>query len=175
MSSSKSKARHHPDEIAPTPERRRQSLIERAAQVIADEQGRVARPYRAPDTLTLLLRKNRITPEMHQAGEDFHALFLTAQFQPLRAADLARLPDGMRELPLTLAQVEARKKVWDALKRLGGMTAPAGSCVWHVVGCEWTMKDWALRQGWNGRYFSQEAASGILVGALGVLQAHFGL
>ena len=175
MSSSKARVEHHPDDIAPTPERRKQSLIERAAQVIADEEGRVSRPYRAPDTLTLLLRKSRITPEMHQAGEDFHALFVTAQFQALRAADLARLPDGVRELPLTLAQVEARKKIWEALKRLGGLTAPAGSCIWHVVGCEWTLKDWALRQGWNGRYFSQEAASGILVGALGVLQAHFGL
>jgi len=166
---------HHPDDIAPTPERRRQSLIERAAQVIADEQGRVARPYRAPDTLTILLRKSRITPEMHQAGEDFHALFTTANFQGLRAADLNRLPDGVRELPLTLAQTEARKKVWEALKTLGGLAAPAGSCVWHVVGCEWTLKDWALRQGWNGRHYSQEAASGILLGALGVLQAHFGL
>jgi hypothetical protein len=93
----------------------------------------------------------------------------------LRVPDLTRLPQGMRELPISLAQAEARKKVWLALKTLGGMAAPAGSCVWHVVGCEWTVKDWALREGWNGRSISQEVAAGILVGSLGVLQAHFGL
>src|ERR1700731_4295210 len=47
-------------------------------------------------------------------------------------------------------------------------------CVWHVIGCEWTMREWALREGWGGRPLSQETASGILIGALGVLQAHYG-
>ena len=58
---------------------------------------------------------------------------------------------------------------------LGGMASPAGSCVWHVVGCEWTVKDWALSRGWNGRPLRLETASGILVGSLGMLQGHFGL
>ena len=175
MSGSRAKFEHHPDDIAPTPERRRQSLIERAAQVIADEEGRVSRPYRAPDTLTLLLRKSRITPEMHQAGEDFHALFMTAQLETLRAADLHRLPDGMRELNITLRQAEARKEIWRIMKTLGGIASPAGSCVWHVVGSAVTLKEWALHHGWNSRALSQEAASGVLIGVLGALQAHFGL
>lgn len=175
MSRGKMKRADRPDGIAPTPERRTQGLIERAACVIADEEGRVSRPYCAPDTLTVMLRKNTITAAMHQAGEDFHALFITAQLETLRAADLLRLPDGMRELPLTLAQAEARKKVWLVLKTLGGMSSPAGSCLWHVVGCEWTLKDWARREGWNGRHLSQESASGVLIGSLAVLQAHFGL
>jgi hypothetical protein len=161
--------------LAPTPERMAQGAVERLPHAIADDDGRPARPYRALDTLGTMLRKGSITAEMHQAGEDFHALFMTAQLDPMRVPDLTRLPQGIHELPMTLAQAEARKQVWLALKSLGGMSAPAGSCVWHVVGCEWTLKDWALRQGWNRRSISQEIASGILVGSLGVLQAYFGL
>jgi hypothetical protein len=35
------------------------------------------------------------------------------------------------------------------------------------------LKEWALEQGWSGRRVSQEAASGILVAALGALETHF--
>lgn len=87
------------------------------------------------------------------------------------------MPSGVRAggLSPSLAQVDARAKVWTALEVLGGIASPAGSCVWHVVGSEWSVKDWALRQGWGGRSLSQEAAAGILVGALGTLQGHFRL
>jgi hypothetical protein len=171
----KRKARTRPDELAPSPERLTQGPVERLPQPIADEAGRPARPYRAVDTLTAMLRKRTITPAMHQAGEDFHALFMTAQLETLRAADLHRLPDGMRELNITLRQAEARKQIWHILKTLGGVSSPAGSCVWHVVGSAVTLKEWALHHGWNGRVLSPEAASGVLIGALGALQAQFGL
>jgi hypothetical protein len=42
-----------------------------------------------------------------------------------------------------------------------------------VLGWERSLKEWALEQGWNGRRVSQEAASGILIAALGALEAHF--
>lgn len=122
-----------------------------------------------------MLRKGTITAAMHQAGEDFHLLFMAAQLEPLRAADLARMPDGVRDLPISLRQAEARKKVWRALRTVGGVSSPAGSCLWHVVGCAATVKEWALHRGWNERPLSPEAASGILIGALGALQAYFGL
>jgi hypothetical protein len=38
---------------------------------------------------------------------------------------------------------------------------------------ERSLKEWALEQGWNGRRVTQEAASGILIAALGTLEAHF--
>jgi len=44
-----------------------------------------------------------------------------------------------------------------------------------VLGCGWTLKAWSLRAGWNGRALSPETASGILIGALGTLQAFYGL
>jgi hypothetical protein len=171
----KRKARTAPDEFAPSAERLAQGTVERLPQAIADEAGRPVRPYRAVDTLTAMLRKGSITPEMHQAGEDFHALFMTAQLETLRAADLHRLSDGQRELNITLRQAEARKQIWRILKTLGGVASPAGSCAWHVVGSAMTLKEWALHHGWNGRVLSPEAASGVLIGALGALQAQFGL
>ena len=52
---------------------------------------------------------------------------------------------------------------------LGGLSSPAGSCVWHVVGLQRSVREWAMRQGWGGRPVRQEQAQGILVAALGVL------
>jgi hypothetical protein len=163
------------DGIAPTPERWRKGDIEVLPQAIADEAGRPARPYRHVDTLQMMQRKGTITPPMRQAGEDFHALFVRAALEPLRAADLNRMPRGAQSHDISETQHEARKKLWRALAAVGGIASPAGSCLWHVVGCEWTVKDWALREGWGGRPISQEQAAGVLVAGLGVLQAMFGL
>lgn len=164
------------DESGPTPERARHGAIERVDRAIADEAGRPARPYRGLDTLTLMLRRGTISPSMHQAADDFRAVFHRASLDPLRAPDLARVR-GARgaDLGATERQSAARDKVWRALDALGGIASPAGSCVWHVVGNEWTVREWAEQQGWGGRAVSPETAAGILVGALGTLQAHFGL
>ncbi len=173
----KAKKARQEDEFGPTPERLRQGGIERPEHAIADEAGRPARPYRGLDTLTLMLRRGTITGGMHQAAEDFRALFHRASLDPLRVPDLGRIRSATRdaEMPLSLGQVEARRKVWSALAALGGIASPAGSCLWHVVGCEWSVKDWAVRQGWGGKPVSPETAAGILIAALGALQAYFGL
>ena len=163
------------DESGPTAERRRRGDVERLEHSIADEEGRPARPYRSLDTLARMLRRGSIDAPMHQAAEDFRAVFAAAQLDGLRSPDLGRVPQTLRELEPTARLAEARKRVWQALTALGGIASPAGSCVWHVIGCEWTLRDWALREGWGGRPLSQETAAGILVGALGVLQAHYGL
>jgi hypothetical protein len=61
--------------------------------------------------------------------------------------------------------------VHEAAQALGGISSPAGSCVWHVVGLQRSVREWALRQGWGGRPVRQEQAQGILVAALGMLAA----
>jgi hypothetical protein len=58
---------------------------------------------------------------------------------------------------------------------LGGHDSPAGSCAWHVLGYGRSVREWALRQGWGGRPVRQEQAHGMLVAALGLLAAHYGL
>ncbi|MBV9552547.1 MAG: hypothetical protein JO032_07140 [Alphaproteobacteria bacterium] len=161
------------------PERLRQGPVELVPAVIADAAGRPARPYRAVDTLALMERRGSITAGMRQAGEDFRRRFALAQLDPLRALDLARLRLGEKRAPRGDAapglRVEAaRLSVWRAVKAVGGIASPAGSCLWHVVGWERSLKEWALEQGWAGRRVSQEAASGILIAALGALEMHFG-
>jgi hypothetical protein len=165
-------------DITPTPERHAHGLIERVPQAIGDDAGRPARPYRAVDTLAIMERKGSITAGMRQAGEDFRTRFATAQLDPLHAFDLSRPRDEGRgafrggELP-GLRIEQARNAVWRALLAVGGPSSAGGSCLWHVVGWERSLKEWALEQGWSGRRVSQEAASGILIATLGTLEAHF--
>ena len=162
----------------PTSERRRHGPIERLDRAIPDAAGRPSRPYRAVDTLAIMERRGTISPGMRQAGEDFRARFALAQLDPLRALDL-HLRLGERSLrndgqPAGARIEAARGAVWRAVQALGGIASPAGSCLWHVLGWERSVKEWALEQGWSGRRVSQEAASGILVAALGALEAHYG-
>lgn len=163
----------------PTVERLCHGPVERFDRAVADAQGNASRPYRALDTLAVMERRGSITAGMRQAGEDFRIRFATAQLDPLRALDLSQLrlggsrSRGGDEGP-GLRIEAARDSVWRAIQSVGGIASPAGSCVWHVVGWERSLKAWAIEQGWNGRRVSQEAASGILVAALGALEAHFG-
>jgi hypothetical protein len=64
--------------------------------------------------------------------------------------------------------------VQEVMAALGGITSPAGSCVWHVVGLQRSVREWALRQGWGGRSVRQEQAQGVVIAALGMLAAHYG-
>ena len=175
MARGKAKRARREDIMAPAPERWARGEVERLPTTIADEQGRPARPYRATDTLLVMERRGTITPAMRQAAEDFRALFQRAALDPLRAPDLDRVPRAGCDPTLGERGGAAREQVWAAMTALGGIHSPAGSCVWHVVGCEWTLKDWALREGWGGRPLGVETAAGLLVGALGVLQALYGL
>jgi hypothetical protein len=164
-------------EVIP-PERLRHGLIELAPSLIADEAGRPSRPYRALDTLAMMERRGSITSGMRQAGEDFRRRFAMAQLDPLRALDLSRLslgdkPTRRGDHAPGLRAEAARNAVWRSIRAVGGIASPAGSCLWHVVGWERSLKEWAQGQGWAGRRVSQEAASGILIAALGALETHF--
>ena len=166
--------------VMPTPERSNHGIVERLERPIADESGHPARPYRAVDTLGAMERRGSITAGMRQAGEDFRTRFAIAQLDPLRAPDLSRPresgPSRFAAADGPSSRIEgARADVWRAILAAGGIASPAGSCLWHVVGWEQSLKEWALGQGWNGRRVSQEAASGILIAALGALEMHFGM
>jgi len=166
-------------DAGPTPERRQHGAIERLERAIGDAAGRPSRPYRAVDTLAIMERRGSITAGMRQAGEDFRARFAVAQLDPLRALDLSRMRLGDRTLRPDregpgLRIEAARTAVWRAIQAVGGTASPAGSCLWHVLGWERSLKEWALGQGWSGRRVTQEAASGILIAGLGTLEAHSG-
>jgi hypothetical protein len=116
-----------------------------------------------------MLRAGTITQEMHDVAKDLEAAFIVANLDPLRALPILRVPGNGREPELHERQLDARRRVHQAMRALGGISSPAGSCVWHVVGLQRSIREWAIRQGWNGRPIDQKQAQGILVAALGVM------
>jgi hypothetical protein len=139
-----------------------------------DPDGRIVVHHRTVDTLGKMLRAGTIPQEMHDAAKDFQASFIVAQLDRLRAVPILRVPGTGREPDLSERQLHARGRVHQAMAALGGISRPAGSCVWHVVGLQRSVREWAIRQGWGGRPVRQQHAQGILVAALGVLAAHSG-
>jgi len=137
-----------------------------------DPDGRIVVHHRTVDTLGKMLKAGTIDEAMHDAAKDFQAAFIVAQLDPLRALPILRVPGTGRAPDLNERQLDARRRVYKALETLGGISSPAGSCVWHVVGLQRSVREWAMRQGWGGRPVRQEHAQGILVAALGVLAGH---
>ena len=139
-----------------------------------DPEGRIVVHHRTVDTLGKMLRAGTIDEAMYDAAKDFQATFIVANLDPLHALPILRVPGTGREPDLSERQLDARRRVHEAMQALGGILSPAGSCVWHVVGLQRSVREWALRQGWGGRPVRQEQAQGILVAALGMLAAHIG-
>jgi hypothetical protein len=139
-----------------------------------DPEGRIVVHHRTVDTLGKMLRAGSITQEMHDAARDFQAAFIVANLDPLRAIPILRVPGTGCEPELNERQLDSRRRVHEAMQALGGISSPAGSCIWHVVGLQRSIREWAIRQGWGGRQVRQEQAQGILVAALGMLAAHCG-
>jgi hypothetical protein len=134
-----------------------------------DPNGRIVLRHRTVDSLGKMLRAGTITQEMCDAGRGFQANFAVARLDPLRARPMEVPPGGGRASDLTDRQLDASGRVHAAMEALGGMSSQAGACVWHILGCGCSVREWALRQRWAGRPIRQEQAAGILIAALGVL------
>jgi hypothetical protein len=139
-----------------------------------DPDGDIVYHHRTVDTLGKMLRAGTITQELYDAAKDLEAAFIIANFDPLRALPILRVPGTGREPDLNERQLHARHRVHKSLEALGGISSPGGSCVWHVVGLQRSVREWAIRQGWGGRTVRQEQAQGILIAALGMLAGHYG-
>lgn len=140
----------------------------------SDPDGRPVVHHRTVDTIGRMLRREAITKEMHDAARDFEATFTVARFDPVVCMTLDRLPGTGSAADLTDVQVDARRRVGEALDALGGLGSPGGSCVWHVVGLQRSIREWSMRQGWGGKSIGEKQAHGILVAALGVLAGYYG-
>ena len=139
-----------------------------------DPDGGFVLHHRTVDTLGKMLRAGTIDQAMHDAAKDFQAAFIIAHLDPLRALPILRVPGRGRNPDLNDHQLHARRRVHKAMQALGGIFSPAGSSVWHVIGLQRSVREWALRQGWCGKPVRQEQAQGILIAALGMLAAHTG-
>ena len=150
--------------IKPTRVRRQHDAIERIdGRELIDVLGQVSTPWRVLPLLDAMERRGAITADMRAAGAAFHGRFRLAQLDGLRASSfMAGAGCGVYAANGNEA---ARRSVRMAIEALGGGRAPAASCVWNVVGLEWSLRRWSneYRQG------STNEASGILIAALGVL------
>jgi hypothetical protein len=129
---------------------------------------------RAVDTLGLMLAKGSITQCMHDAGATFRVTFRHAALDGIRTTQLLRVRGGAGA-SLTEHQAAARQRLAATLDLFGGGDSLGGSCLWHVLGLECSLREWATRQGWSGRPVHHVQAQGILLTALGVLAVHYGL
>jgi hypothetical protein len=165
-----------PEFIAPTPERARRG-VELIDKAIADDDGRPAQPYYGPDILMTMLRRRTITAEMFEAGEDFRRAFRKAYVSDITASDPSQPYVSGLGFGRTFIEgpTQARESLWKALDHLGGLAFQSGSIMWHVIGLEWTIKEWALNYSRQRlRHISQETASGVLIGALCSLVRFYG-
>ena len=158
----------------PTPERRQHDRVTRDSETLADIDGAIGLPFRVESLLGRLERRGDITGSQRHAGEEFGRLFALAHLDPIRAADLLR-EERTGSSAATHGSERARRRVLAALDALGGQGSPCGTCAWFVLGCEYSVRQWAMREGWGGKPLSETVAKGTLLGTLGVLAKHFGV
>jgi hypothetical protein len=155
----------------PPPERRQHDPVALVEE--RDPEGWPVRHCRTIDTIGRLVRSGLVRSEWAVAADRFRRDYRLAAFDPLSANDLGRAR-GAGGHGVIMDRVEdARQRLADAIAGMGGLSAPAGSIVWHVVGAELTLKDWSMRQVWGGRPLRHEIATGILVAALAALDSHY--
>ena len=140
-----------------------------------DDDQKPAEHFRTVDTLALMLRNRTITEAMHDAGQQFSQDFARAFASGVASPKLDGLPGGTAPGQMMVERnAGAARAVRDALEAVGGNSSPAGSALWYVAGLQMSIRDWSLRDGWNGKRVEKNEAKGILVAALGVLARYYG-
>ena len=161
--------------LAPTPERLQHGPVVRQARLLED--GARAMVWQGLDTVSAMLARGSITVGMHSAGMLFHDQFRLAGLDALYSADPTRVPvqlaSGSGIWGHGGGSEEARLQIISALDALGGIGRPAGSCAWAILGCEMSLNQWSRTARWAARRVDRVAAAGILIAALGMLEAHW--
>ncbi len=153
--------------IAPTPERYAKGSIGRLHRPIIHD-GTYDPPYIAGDLLGSLLARGAITKEEAVAGQRFRAWFRLGQLDALRAADWSRpfVSGGKRAPELSVSSERARREIGKAIRWVGGASSSPGSCLWHVIGLDESLRAWVAS---SSRRFHQAGATGVLVVTLETL------
>lgn len=158
--------------VLPSRERLSQAPVEQVTE--RDAEGWPVTHCRAIDTIGRLVRGGFVDAGCGESANRFRRDFHRARFEPLCAADLRRVRGAGGREEIRDVVEDARQRVWEAMTHLGGVTTPAGSVIWHVVGLEASLRDWSARQVLGaGRSLRHEVATGILVAALGVLNGYY--
>lgn len=147
-----------------------QGPIMALTRTIPDANGRIGSPFVALATLARMERSGTITALQRRAGEEFHRVFRRAALDELRASDLARVSGGSGKRVAANGNERARKQIASAMSVLGGERSLAASCAWHVLGLEWSLREWAAK----ATQTNVHRATGVLVATLDLLDPHFG-
>ena len=152
--------------VKPARQRWQHDAIERVdGRELIDDDGQVSAPWRVIHILDAMQRRGAISEEMEAAGQAFSRQFRLAHLDGLRASSMTRALGHSNDKSFRKSD-GAKKAVMAAIGQLGGLgRSPPASCVWHVLGLEWSLRRWSaeFRNGATGE------ASGILIAALAVL------
>lgn len=153
-----------------TQERKRHGAVAAARHPVTDTRGGSGQPFVGEDIINRYRRAGRVELSAALAARQFQRLFHLAGLEQLRAADLERSSGAGRVRDIPLGNVRARRSVMWVIDQLGGITSPAGSVVFHVLGLGESLNRWASERGVKGRPVNHHAAQGMLEAALGVLK-----
>jgi len=162
-----------PQAVRPIVDERQPYGAEQLDRPIATDDGSYTPPHIAIDILGSLLRRNTITGDEWLAGYRFRAWFRMAQLEQLRAADMGRLfvDGGGRAPEMSANAVRGRREIDKAIRYVGGRASSSGSCLWHVIGLEHSLRRWVQEQAKasQARRLHQAGATGVLIVALETL------
>lgn len=139
-------------------------------QQVTDADGRISAPLRKVDALTAMASRGTISERMLQAGRRFQRAFEDAHASDACAIDWLKVGVGHWREPDFMRTSSSREFI-KAMAALGGRSSPSGSACWHILGEGLSIKDWARLHPFGSRCLNEKAAAGVLVGALGVLEA----
>ena len=123
--------------------------------------------YRAKSSVERLYENGQIDSAAYDAGQQFHAAFVHGHLVGIKAFDPSK-PLGPGGGVYGFNAERARSKVWNALQALGGLTSPAGTIAWQVIGEEMPLHLWA-EQMQRGR----ETARTLLIDTCEILAEHY--
>lgn len=131
--------------VRSTPERARHGPIELLPRPIKARPGEYAAPEIALDILASMHARGAITQDQRIAGQRFHDWFRLAQLDPLRSADVGRIKvdGGSSAHEISAAGERGRREIAKAIRWVGGQSSSQGKCLWHVIGLEESVREWA--------------------------------
>lgn len=144
---------------------------------IKDANDEIAAPYRVVDVLDRLLAEGLIDDHEFRAGREFQDDFDKACLNGQRSVDLSRpfVQSGFREAVLAVNAERARSRIGDLVRLMGGHGSACASICWAVLGERRSLREFSDMTRLGGvRPISAKAASGLMIGALGVLAVAYG-
>lgn len=122
-----------------------------------------------PDLLHAMWDDDLLTAEMHGAAVDLRTAFKNAHidFSWLREADASDVAMIFGHPRTEFPEVACRERVAMTLDAAGGILSPTGQALWYVICWGCPLRTFAELHG-----YSEDIATGILIGALSAIAPH---